>query len=67
MGFRDNRMRGFRDNRMSSQQSSGLFSKKSSLQHQKLLNSDVNRLAEYYYNFIILQQGYSPPLGKGWT
>lgn len=45
---------GFRDNRVSSQQSSGLFSEKSSLQHQELLNCDLNRLAEYHY-FITLQ------------
>lgn len=46
---------GFRDNKMTSQHGSGMFSKKSFLQHQELLNSDMNRLAEYYYNFIILQ------------
>jgi len=55
---------GFRDNGVSSQQSSGLVSEKSSLQHQELLNCDLNRPAEYYY-FIASQQGYSTPLGKG--
>lgn len=45
---------GFRDNRVSSQQSSGLFSEKSSLQHQELLNCDLNKPVKYYY-FITLQ------------